>query len=274
MIKVKGIEITNPSRVVLNKNKITKLDVINYYNDMSDKIMLFLRNRPISVIRCHNELNTFFKKHPIKNENVEKFLFKSKQPYFYLLTKKQLIMQSQMGTIEFHSWASTIKKINSPNYMVFDLDPDENLSHSKLKKGALLLKQVLDQLGLISFLKTSGGKGYHVYVPLKNVKNYNILFKFSEKVAKILENSSSIFTTNIRKENRKNKIFIDVLRNKQGATCASPYSLRIKNNLTVSMPIFWEDIDKIKPNQITIKNYKQYLNNSWANFFKINQSIT
>lgn len=273
--KVNGINISNPNRVIYKEENITKLDVAKYYKDISCKIMKFLENRPISVIRCHNSIyeECFFKKHPMPNENVEKIKIGSSNPYFYLNNTKQLISQIQMGTIEFHTWASKVDKINSPDIMVFDLDPDEHISFTKLKQGVLLLKNLLDELNLRSFLKTSGGKGYHILIPFKNIKNYNKFNKFAENIAKILEKKFDLFTTNIRKENRKNKIFIDFLRNKKGSTCVCPYSLRVRKKAPISMPIAWEDLDKIKPNQINLKNYKKYLNNSWKNFFNINQTL-
>lgn len=273
--KVCGIEISNPEKIIYPKEKITKLDVANYYKEIFKLIMPFLNLRPISVIRCHENINKekFFKKHPTDFENVEKIKIGSKKPYFYLKDKKQLIYQVQMGTVEFHMWASKATSINSPDIMVFDLDPDEKMPLKTLQEGVLKLKNVLDELNLNSFLKTSGGKGYHIVLPFKNVKNYNKFNEFASNIATFLEKTSSLFTTNIRKENRKNKIFVDVLRNKKGATCVCPYSLRARKNAPISMPIAWENLEKIKPNEVNIINYKEYLSNAWNNFFKTNQTL-
>lgn len=273
--KVGTVSVTNPKRLVFEKEKISKLQVVQYYSQISKFILPFLKNRPISVIRCHGNINgeKFFKKHAGEYEDVQQIKVGSTAPYFYIQNKTQLIKQAQMGTIEFHTWVSCAKSINTPNMMIFDLDPDENLPLKTLQKGVLQLKNVLDELGLVSFLKTSGGKGYHVVVPLKNVKNYKILNQFASKIANFLEQTSNLFTTNIKKQNRKGKIFIDILRNKKGATCASAYSLRARQNAPISFPISWDNLNKIAPNFITLKNYKKYLNNSWSNFFKVNQTI-
>lgn len=273
--KVLGVEISNTNRIVYPKLKITKLDIANYYKSISKYILPFLGNRPISVIRCHDSINKniFFKKHAMPSEDVKRIKIGKAQEYFYINNKTQLIKQTQMGTIEFHTWASNINNINSPDIMVFDLDPDIKMPLNKLQQAVLTLKKVLDDLGLKSFLKTSGGKGYHILIPFKNIKNYKKFNEFALKIAIYLENNYDIFTTNIRKENRKNKIFIDYLRNKKGATCVCPFSLRARENAPISMPIPWDKITNIKPNQITIKNYKQYLTNCWQNFFKVEQTI-
>ena len=164
-IKINGIKISSPEKIIF-KNKITKLDVINYYNNISNYLLKHIKNRPISVIRCHSADNKscFFKKHP-ENESIIHKIKINNAEYFYISTKKEIIYEAQMGTIEFHFWGCTAPEINKPNLMVFDLDPDENLPIKKLREGVKLLKQVLDNLNLKSYLKTSGGKGYHILVP-------------------------------------------------------------------------------------------------------------
>lgn len=273
--RICDIKISNCDRIVYDRPKITKLEVAKYYKEISKKIMPYIQNRPISVIRCHNGIKgeKFFKKHPAEFEDVERIKIGKNQPYFYLTNTKQLIYQVQMGSLEFHTWASNVNNISSPDIMVFDLDPDEKMPLKTLQEGVLKLKDILDELNLTSFLKTSGGKGYHVAIPFKNIINYKKFNDFASKIAIFLENTSNLFTTNIRKENRKGKIFVDVLRNKKGATCVCPYSLRARENAPISMPIAWKDLQDIKPNEVNINNYKDYLNKSWNNFFKINQTI-
>lgn len=274
--KVLGVSISNSDRIIYEKPVVTKLEVAKYYKEISKKIMPFLMNRPISVIRCHDGISgeKFFKKHPADFENVERLKNKKGLPYFYIKNDSQLIYQVQMGSLEFHTWASNITNINSPDMMVFDLDPDEKMPNKILTSGVLKLKKVLDDLNLVSFLKTSGGKGYHIVIPFKKVKNYNVFYNFACGIAKYLETDfPDLFTTNMRKENRKNKIFVDYLRNKKGATCVCPYSLRARENAPISMPIDWKDIEHIRPNQVNIKNYKDYLNKSWNSLFKLEQML-
>lgn len=276
-MKGKGIlKISNPDKLVYPKDHITKLDVINYYIDIAPHMLPFLKNRLLSIIRCHDGVKgeCFFKKHPTtEKEMVEAFKVKDDE-YFYIKDISQLVFQAQMGTIEFHPWGSKTTSMDKPDIMVFDLDPAEKLPINKLRDGVLKLKELLDELNLQSFLKTSGGKGYHILVPFSQSKDWESFENFSKQISLLLENRyPDIFTTNIRKEKRKDKIFIDYLRNSKGATCVAPYSLRARDSATISFPIEWEDLDKIKPNEININNYKKYLNNSLKNIFTINQKL-
>ena len=270
------IKITNPNKILFNKGKIKKIDVINYYIDICSLMLPFIENRLLSVIRCHvdNGKECFYKKHPSNDKDMVKTKKVNSEEYFYINTQEELVYQVQMGTIEFHPWGSFVKNLNKPNMMVFDLDPDDKLPLAKLRDAVLKVKSVLDELNLISFLKTSGGKGYHIVVPFKVGSSWNSFYAISKKIAEFVETKwPNIFTTNIRKVERKGKIFIDYLRNNKGSTCVAPYSVRARDNATVSMPIFWKDIHKIKPNEITINNYKKYLNNSWEDYFKTNQTL-
>lgn len=270
------LKISNPDKLVFPKDKITKLDVINYYINIAPLMLPLIENRLLSVIRCHEGINgeCFYKKHPTtEKEMVEIFKVKN-DDYFYIKNISELVFQSQMGTIEFHSWGSSIPNVDKPNLMVFDLDPSEDISLQKLRDGVLKLKGVLDELNLKSFLKTSGGKGYHIVVPFSETKDWESFENFAKQVSLVLENKHpELFTTNIRKDKRTNKIFIDYLRNGKGSTCVSAYSLRARETAPISFPIEWDNLNKIKPNEINIKNYKKYTNNSWNNIFKINQKL-
>ena len=265
-----NLKITNPDKILFPKQKITKLDLINYYIGISNWMLPFVKNRLLSVIRCHDniEKEIFFKKHPTNDKDMVERYFDDEEEYFYITNKTQLIYQAQMGTLEFHTWGSSIDDLENPNVMIFDLDPDEKLSLSKLREGVIKTKTILDELNLKSFLKTSGGKGYHIVVPFKNNKNWDEFYEISKQIALLLEKKwPKAFTTNIKKSKRKNKIFVDYLRNNRGSTCVAPFSIRARNKASISFPINWEHLNKIKPNEITIKNYTKYLNNAWESFF-------
>jgi len=260
------LKITNPDKILFPKQKITKLDLINYYIEVSKYMLPFVKNRLLSVIRCHDNINEecFFKKHPTNDKDMVKSYFDGNEEYFYITNKTQLVYQVQMGTIEFHTWGSSIDELEKPNVMVFDLDPDEKLPLSKLRGAVSKTKEVLDELNLKCYLKTSGGKGYHIVVPFNRNKDWNEFYQVSKQIALLLEKKwPKIFTTNIKKSERKNKIFVDYLRNNRGSTCVAPFSVRARDKATISLPISWDDLNKIKPNEITIKNYKKYLNEAW-----------
>ncbi len=280
MTKICNVEITHPDKIVFENGKITKLDIVKYYQKAYKKMKPFFENRLLSVIRFHSgkPSEKFFKKHPNPNENVEKVFFGAKKQqncYFFLKNIEQFINQVQLGSIEFHAWNCLQNSINAPDILIFDLDPDEKLSLDVLRHGVLYLKEILQSLNLKSFLKTSGGKGYHIYVPLKDSKGFRSVNNFAKKCALLLEEKwSEVFTTSTLKVNRKHKIFVDYLRNKKGATCVMPYSVRIRKTATVSMPISWNDLEKFAPNAFDISLATKYLSkNPWKNFFTTHQSI-
>lgn len=272
------VHITNGDKLLFEN--ITKLDVVNYYEKVAEKMLPFLQKRLLSVVRLHSQnlQEKFFKKHPKLQEEGNFFEVTNEKGktknYFYITTKKQLITQAQLGTIEFHTWGSSIPKINSPDVMVFDLDPDENLSLEKLRQGVKDLKSILDTLGLKSFLKTSGGKGYHIVLPFKK-SDWNSFSSFSKNVAVLMEQKwKTRYTSNIRKEKRKNRIFIDWIRNSKGATSVAPYSLRAKLGAGVSVPIFWNELDKIAPDELKMQDVLKRLDeNPWKDFFKVKQKL-
>ena len=169
-----------------------------------------------------------------------------------------------------------VDTLDKPDYMVFDLDPDEKMDISQIRRGVRDLKKILDELSLKAYLKTSGGKGYHVVVPFKPKASWDTFHEFAQKVAFLMESKwPNLYTSNIRKANRKGKIFIDWARNGKGATSVAPYSLRARKGATVSMPIAWSELDKITPNEITIKNALEKIKKSdpWRDFFKVNQEL-
>lgn len=280
---IESVEITNPDKIIFDKENITKKDMVLYYKKVYVRMFPFLKDRLISTIRCPEGIDgeCFFKKHlgthnkgigmiEVPNESEEK------EDYYYIKEISGLISEVQMNTIEFHIWGSNIKNLNKPDIMVFDLDPDEKLDLKKVRQGVKDLKSILDELSLTSFLKTSGGKGYHVVVPIKPSTNWEKFREFAKNVAEIMETKwPDRYTSNVRKINRKNKIFVDWIRNLKGATSVAPYSLRIKENASVSMPITWKELNTIAPNDITMKEALKRLrrNDPWANFFKIKQQL-
>lgn len=278
---IHNITITHPEKIIFSNPKITKLDIALYYQKVAKRMMPFLENRIISTIRCPDgiEGEIFFKKH-LNNDDAGIGQIKlpsnkgNKEDYYYIKETSGLISEVQQNSFEFHTWGSNIHHINQPDILVFDLDPDEKMSISKVHQGAKDLKRILDDLSITSFLKTSGGKGYHVVVPIHSLKTWKEFREFAHNIAKLMEMKwPERYTSNVRKDNRKNKIFIDWIRNTKGATSVAPYSIRIRKKVAVSMPISWKELDTVKPNSITIKEAINRLKrkNPWENFFDINQ---
>ena len=271
-----NIKITNPNRIIYKKNHTTKQDIINYYRKVYPYMKPFLNNRLISTVRCPNgtKKEAFFKKHFKENKYLVPFTItnkEKKETYYYIKNIEGIIYEAQLNSIEFHIWGSNINQINYPDYMVFDLDPDEKLDIAKVREGALDLKSILDDLKLKSYLKTSGGKGYHVVVPINTKINWNNFKKIAKNIAQLMEKKwPDKYTSNIRKDLRKNKIFIDWIRNTKSATSVAPYSLRAREKEAVSMPIKWSELNKIKPNEIDIKEALKRLKrkNPWTDFWQ------
>lgn len=236
-------------------------------------MMPFLDNRLVSTVRCPNN-DKFFMKH--LNQDVNDDLGKKmisgkdgdKSDYYYIKNISGIIKEVQMNSYEFHIWGCKQNSINKPDILVFDFDPDEKLSLKSVRQGVKDLKSILDEYNLNAYLKTSGGKGYHVIVPFKSTS-----WAKTEKIAKNIAELMVLkwpnkYTINMRKEKRKNKIFIDYFRNKKGATSVCPYSLRLKDNASISVPISFKELDSIKPNEITIKNIDKRLRKAdpWKGF--------
>lgn len=277
---VERVKITHPEKIIYKNPKITKMAIVNYYNSVADVMLPFIKQRILSTIRFPSGIDgeSFFKKHletdsegigliNLSNNNSKK------EDYYYIRDKFGLISEVQMNSFEFHIWGSRIPNYNTPDFLVFDLDPDKSVSLKKIRDGVKDLKSILDELNLTSFLKTSGGKGYHVVVPTKKFKTWNKAREFAKNIAILMETKwPDKYTSNVRKENRKGKIFIDWLRNTKGATSVAPYSLRIRKKCRVSMPIKWSELDKIKPDGITINDALKRIKrkNPWEDFYNAN----
>ena len=163
-----------------------------------------------------------------------------------------------------------VNSLEKPDIMVFDLDPDEKLNIKKLREGVKDLKSILDKLGLKSYLKTSGGKGFHVVVPIKKKMTWKKFRETAKQIAVLMEEKwPDKYTSNMRKSKRKNKIFIDWVRNTKGSTSVCPYSIRLRDKCSVSMPISYRELDKIEPNEIDIKEAIKRLKRKdpWEDFF-------
>ena len=270
------IELTNPDKVIFKNPKVTKKDIFNYYEKVAERMLPYVENRLISTIRLPDGVGgtPFYKKH---FENLDGYLGVKKlrssgdnrNDYYYIKDINGIMQEVQMNSYEFHIWGSKVDDVNHADILVFDLDPDENLSLSKLREGVKDLKKILDDYNLESFLKTSGGKGYHIVVPLRNKTTWKNARSIARNIAKLMEATwPDKYTSNMKKSKRKGKIFIDWVRNIKGATSVAPYSIRLRKKATISMPIKWSELDKIKPDEITIDKAIKRLKNidPWEKF--------
>lgn len=282
-IIIDGLEITHPDKILYEDPEITKLDVIRYYQEVSERMLPYVGNRILSVVRCPRGISEgcFFMKHPpTENQNIISISIEEndgeKDAYFYINSESGIIYEVQMGTLEFHTWGSTIKELEKPDMMVFDLDPDLGMDLSAVRQGVRDIKGILDELSLTSYLKTSGGKGYHVVVPIKPNVTWDTFHDFARNIAEVMEKKwPDRYTNNIRKEKRKNKIFIDWIRNGRGATSVAPYSIRARKGAKVSMPIGWDELDSVEPDGINMEQAIARIKSDdpWKGFFANDQTL-
>src|SRR5574338_529769 len=248
-----GIEISSPELVIFPELGLTKKDLADYYATVEPLIMVDVADRPMTLIRFPSGRTgeSFFQKHDkgtfgpyVKQVPIEE-KDGSTEDYLYFDDIRGLLACVQMGTIEFHGWGSKVDKVEYPDRLVFDLDPDVGLDFGNVKKAALLLCELLKGLGLESWPLLSGGKGLHVVVPLDASEDWSTVKSFADRFSRaISEAEPKMFTANIRKEQRKGRIFLDWLRNQRGATAVMPYSARGREGAPVAAPIAWSEIDE------------------------------
>jgi bifunctional non-homologous end joining protein LigD len=248
-----GIEISSPDRVIFPELGLTKKALADYYATIEPLIMVDAADRPMTLIRFPSGRTgeSFFQKHDkgTFGPHVKQIPIEEKdghfEDYLYFDDIRGLLACVQMGTIEFHGWGSKVDKVEYPDRLVFDLDPDVGLDFGNVKEAALLLRELLKGLGLESWPLLSGGKGMHVVVPLDASEDWPTVKSFAERFSRaISEAEPQMFTANIRKEQRKGRIFLDWLRNQRGATAVLPYSARGREGAPVSAPIAWAELDK------------------------------
>ncbi|HHT45477.1 MAG TPA: DNA ligase D, partial [Fastidiosipila sp.] len=277
----KTIKLTSPDKEMFDG--ITKKQVADYYKKISKKMLPYTENRVLSIVRCPDgeKKACFFQKHlsePLPGISLIEIEEKDGDlgEYFYLSEADGLLSAVQYGTLEFHTWGSRIDTLEEPDLLVFDLDPDEGMDLSKVREAVRDLKSLLDELDLTSFLKTSGGKGYHVVVPFKPSASWEDARTFSQNVAKAMEAKwPKKYTSNMRKEKRKGKVFVDWIRNGRGATSVAPYSLRARPGAPISCPIGWSELDTIGPADITLENIgSRSRKQPWRQFFSVSQRLT
>ena len=252
--KAEGVEISSRDRVVFPDTGQTKGDLADYYEAVASIMLPFVGHRPVSLVRCPQgrAKNCFFQKHDSGGfgDAVQHVPIREKdggtEDYLYVEDARGLLQCVQMGTIEFHGWASRSDEVEKPDRMIFDLDPDEGLDFGDVKTAARDIRDRLADLGLTSFAMLSGGKGVHVVVPLSRGHDWEAHKDFARRFAEALSVAEpDRFTATMSKAKRKGKIFIDWLRNQRGSTAVVPYSARARSGAPVAAPIAWNELKGI-----------------------------
>ena len=260
-----SVTISNRKKVYWPDEGFTKGDVIDYYDKVADLILPHLKGRPLSLKRNPNGITDKGFYHKDAGENVPSYVdvFKVKAEsnnkiidYIVCNNKATLLYVANLGCIEINPWNSTTKKPANPTWMVIDIDPSDENTFAQVVDTALATKMILDKAGVKSYCKTSGSSGLHVYIPLRNKYDYDVVRNFANIIASLVQEQLPDTTTLERSLSKRGpKIYIDWLQNRTGQTLASVYSLRPVPGASVSTPLDWKEVnDKLCPKQFTIKN--------------------
>ena len=245
-----ALKISHADRVIDEKSGITKGELAAYYDAVGTLMLPHLRGRPVSLVRAPDGVGgeLFFQKH-IQNREIpgvsllDPALDPGHEPLLQIDSKTGLIGAAQMNVIELHTWNATSRAIDRPDRMTFDLDPGEGVAWPQIQEATLLVRTLLDELGLPSFLKTSGGKGLHVVVPIRRQYGWDEVKGFSQAVVvHLAETIPDRFVAKSGPRNRVGKVFVDYLRNGFGATTVSAWSARSRPGLGVSVPVTWDEL--------------------------------
>ena len=252
--KAEGVKISSRDRVIFPDSGQTKGALADYYEAVAPIMLPFGGQRPVSLVRCPQgrAKKCFFQKHDSGGfgDAVKHVPIREKdggtEDYLYVEDARGILQCVQMGTIEFHGWASRSEDVEAPDRMIFDLDPDEGLDFADVKRAARDIRDRLSDIGLVSFAMLSGGKGVHVIVPLSTGHDWDAHKDFSRRFAEALSMAEpDRFTATMSKAKRKGRIFIDWLRNQRGSTAVVPYSARARSGAPVAAPIAWNELKGI-----------------------------
>jgi bifunctional non-homologous end joining protein LigD len=249
-----AVRLTHPDKVLDPESKLTKQQLADYYWAIAEHMLPQIANRPLSLVRCPEGSTNpcFFQKHtnamlPPGIETVEVPDKKTGklEPYITLSTRESLAGLAQMGVLEVHVWGSRNDDLEHPDRIVIDLDPDESIPWKTLAASAEETRDLFKKLGLKSFLKSTGGKGLHVVVPLEPEHDWPTVKQFAHAIALELERRQpALYLTKMSKAARKGRIFVDYLRNERGATAIAPFSPRARAGANVSMPLSWAELEE------------------------------
>ena len=286
-VAVAGVHLSHPDRVLYEEQAITKLGLARYYEAVADFIVPHVADRPLSLVRCPEGAGgpCFYQKHAGQGIPAEVKRVRIRErggataAYPYVDDLPGLIALAQIGVLEIHPWGARVGRIDRPDRLVLDLDPAPGLPWARVVEGAQAIRGVLGDLDLVSFVKTTGGKGLHVVVPLRPSAGWDALRALGEGIgAELVRRAPDRYTINPLKAARRGRIFVDYLRNVRGATSVAVYSPRARAGAPVSTPLGWSELaGGATPGDFTVQTVPRRLaarKDPWADFFSVDQAIT
>jgi bifunctional non-homologous end joining protein LigD len=282
---VGGIAISHPDRLVFPDPGLTKLGVAEYYEAVAELMVPYLERRALTVIRCPDGIGSecFFQKHvtPSVPKTVAKVRVRGNHGavtfYPVVDTPQALLAMVQNGAVEFHVWGSRTGAIETPDILVFDLDPAPDVEWQRVREAARQLRAELEGRGLQSFVRTSGGKGLHVVVPYSPGPRWPRAGAFAREVAEALaEREPGRYTATMSKAKRGGKVFVDHFRNGRGATSVTSYSLRARAGAPAALPIAWDELGRVGSGAEwtaarVLRRLRTRRDDPWADFWTVGE---
>jgi bifunctional non-homologous end joining protein LigD len=285
-VQVAGVPLTHPDRVLWEDQGLTKQELAEFYLDIGEWLLPHLADRPLTLIRCPGgaEKKCFVQRHSWAgmSDLIHRTTISDNSGTQEALTVTDIhgvIALVQSGVLEMHVWGATLADLERPDRLIFDLDPGEGVEWPRVIEGALAVRERLKALGLESLVKTTGGKGLHVVVPLKPKALWKEALGFSRGIAEAMAaDEPDRYTTTSVKQEREGRIFIDYLRNNREASAVAPYSTRSRPGAPVATPVAWEELSPdLRPNGFTVENLRKRLSSlkkdPWADIGKVDQVL-
>jgi bifunctional non-homologous end joining protein LigD len=286
-VVIEGIELTHPDRVFYPDERITKRELAEYYVACADRMLPHVAGRPLSIVRCPNGINSqrFFQKHlgPYAPKAVQSVRIQEKSgegAYGVVEDVGGLVALAQIAALEIHVWGSKVDSVEQPDRLVFDLDPAPDVEWPRVIESARELREFLGELKLESFVKTTGGKGLHLVVPIVRRQEWDSIYDFCRRVALAVERAApQRYVASMSKKARVGKIFIDYQRNQRGATAVAAFSTRAKPGAPISLPVSWRELPRVRSaDQFRLRDVLKRLaaehHDPWAGFSEVRQSIS
>ena len=284
---VHRIKLTNADKVFYPESGSTKRDLALYYERIAARMLPHIEDRPLMLLRCpdgwskacFHQKNADARTHAAIDRVAITANGKRRAYYAAANTVEALVALVQMGVIELHPWGAKASLQDHPDRLILDLDPDETVSWRAMVEAVRLIRTLLDTLGLQCFLKTTGGKGLHVVIPVRPTLPWDDAKRFTKSIAELLVGAHpDRYTATISKAKRRGKIFIDYLRNAKDATAVAPYSARARSGAPVATPIGWDELKRdVRFAHFNIGNVPARLRrreDPWAGLFKVDQAVT
>jgi bifunctional non-homologous end joining protein LigD len=282
------IRLTHPDKVLDTESGLTKQMLADYYWAIAEHMLPHIAGRPLSLVRCPNGAtkSCFYQKHATGTlpEGIGTVMVPDKktgepEPYITLGTREALAGLAQMGVLEVHPWGSRNDDLEHPDRIILDLDPDESLPWSAVTEAAADVRARFKKLGLEGFLKTTGGKGLHIVVPIAPGHDWNTIKAFAHNFVLAMEKASpSLYLSKMTKSERAGKIYLDYLRNERGATAVAPYSPRARAGAAVSMPLAWSELKAATRPSFRVSEFEEWRarlkKNPWKGITEIAQQLT